>query len=406
MLITKAHGKENYNKNHCYQYDIRINNFEQDLKEAGLTQSAVDTLKVSDFEFKYLDKSDVNTCSIIKAFIIRHEWLGKMPHRPTHRFIATYQGIIAGVIIMATPNAFSNLLGKENRDKEKLISRGACISWSPKNLGSALVMFSIRWMVKNTPYRFFTAYSDTKARELGTIYQACNFTYLGQSSGARFEYFDPRNPDKGWFCDRLFRKTTSYKLYAQELGIDWDKTWSYRDKILWTKIPAEIKAALIQASKAHQARCHRRGLAPKHKYLYVLGASKRETKELKHKFNGLNPNLVNLDYPKSRVSKIEEFLKRPLTKRPSPCWPLSMDQIPSKKLYSIKEVSIMYGISQWLIYHHIKSDPTFPCVNVGIKKRFLIQLERFDKWLSIRSQMQTNKGHNLPSVSELLEVMA
>ena len=178
MLITKAHGKENYNKNHCYQYDIRINNFEQDIKDAGLTQSEVDALNVSDFEFKYLDKSDTDTCSIIKAFIIRHEWLGKMPHRPTHRFIATYKGIIAGVIVMATPNAFSNLLGKENRDKEKLISRGACISWSPKNLGSALVMFSIRWMVKNTPYRFFTAYSDTKARELGTIYQACNFTYL------------------------------------------------------------------------------------------------------------------------------------------------------------------------------------------------------------------------------------
>ena len=66
----------------------------------------------------------------------------------------------------------------------------------------------------------------------------------------------------------------------------------------------------------------------------------------------------------------------------------------------------MYGISQWLIYHHIKSDPTFPCVNVGIKKRFLIQLERFDKWLSTRSQLQTIKGHNLPSVNELLEVMA
>ena len=78
------------------------------------------------------------------------------------------------------PNAFSKLLGKNTNDLERLISRGACISWSPKNLGSAFLMWCLRWMVKNTDYRIFTAYSDPTARELGTIYQACNFYYLGQ----------------------------------------------------------------------------------------------------------------------------------------------------------------------------------------------------------------------------------
>lgn len=71
---------------------------------------------------------------------------------------------------------------------------------------------------------------------------------------------------------------------------------------------------------------------------------------------------------------------------------------------SIKEVAKMYGISQWLIYHHIKSDPTFPYVNVGIKKRLLIRPEDFDKWLLERSHRQMLKDHNLPSASELLEV--
>jgi hypothetical protein len=237
-------------------------------------------------------------CGKVKGFITRHEWLGKMPHRPTHRFIATYKGNLAGVIIMATPNAFSNLLGKEARDLEKLISRGACISWSPKNLASALVMYSIRWMVKNTSYRFFTAYSDTTARELGTIYQACNFTYLGQNSGARFDYFDQNNKSPEWFSDRIFRKTTNYKFYAHELGIEWEKAWSYRDKIFWHKVLVEIKAKLKQASKEHENRCLKRALPKKHKYLYILGANKRETKFLKKKFSVLNPNLVNLSYPK------------------------------------------------------------------------------------------------------------
>ena len=48
-------------------------------------------------------------------------------------------------------------------------------------------MFSIKWMAKNTPFRAFTAYSDPEAKELGTIYQACNFYYIGQSSGSQSE---------------------------------------------------------------------------------------------------------------------------------------------------------------------------------------------------------------------------
>lgn len=332
-----------------------------------------------------------------------------MPHRPTHRFIATYKGHLAGVIVMATPNAFSNLLGKENRDKEKLISRGACISWSPKNLGSALVMFSVRWMVKNTQYRFFTAYSDTEARELGTIYQACNFTYLGQNSGARFEYFDPNDPQKGWFSDRNFRKTTSYKKYATLLDIEWNNDWSYRDKIFWSKIPKDIVTQLKEDSKVHQANCQRRRVPRKHKYVYILGESKKETKILNQKFKELNPGKANLKYPKSRGPSLHgrsnEWIDlQKLTKRPTPCWPSNGEEKSSKKLYTIKEVAKMYGINQWLIYHHIKSDPTFPFVNVGVKKRFLINIERFDSWLENRSKKHVLESHNLPSSNELMEV--
>jgi hypothetical protein len=163
-----------------------------------LTKGEANKLRVRDFKFEYVAKYDRPRCQEIKAFVTRHEWLGKMPRRPTHRFVATYQGRLAGVIVLATPNSFSSLLGHEYRHLEKLISRGACISWSPRNLGSALVMFALRWMVKNSEFRIFTAYSDPEAGELGTIYQACNFTYLGQTYGARSEYLDPLNPSRGW----------------------------------------------------------------------------------------------------------------------------------------------------------------------------------------------------------------
>lgn len=397
--------KEDYNLSHCYQYQVRLQNLEKDLKESNLTQDELTKLTVKDFEFKFIPKDDKETCQKIKEFIERHEWLGKMPHRPTHRFIATYKGHLAGVIVMATPNAFSNLLGKENRDKEKLISRGACISWSPKNLASALVMYSIRWMVKNTEFRFFTAYSDVEARELGTIYQACNFTYLGQNSGARFEYFDPENREQG-FSDRNFRKTTSYKLYAEQQRIVWEKDWSHRDKIFWNKIPEDIIQKLKDASKLHQESCKRRKIPQKHKYVYVLGQSKHETKKLKAQFKSLNPDLVNLPYPKDRVPKNSGPQERPLTGRPHPWWPSNEEKILQKKFYSIKEVSKMYGISQWLIYHHIKSDPTFPYVNVGVKKRLLIDPGKLEEWLTNRTKVQTHEAHNLPTINELLGVSA
>ena len=100
---------------------------EADLIAANLTKHGVAQLRTGDFEFAYVDKQDKVLCTEIKDFIERHEWLGKLPNRPTHRFTARLRGsgILAGTIIMATPNAFSNLLGKTNRDKEKLISRAA-----------------------------------------------------------------------------------------------------------------------------------------------------------------------------------------------------------------------------------------------------------------------------------------
>lgn len=395
--------KEEYSLPHCYQYQIRLQNKYNDLNDSGLTSEETNRLRVADFEFKYVPKDEINTCQMIKEFIEKHEWLGSMPHRPTHRFIATYKGILAGVIIMATPNAFSNLLGKENRDLEKLISRGACISWSPKNLASALIMYSVKWMVKNTNYRFFTAYSDVEARELGTVYQACNFIYLGQNSGARFEYSDPRVSESG-FSDRIFRKSSSFKLYAKNLGINWEKDWSNRDKILWENIPEDVVQRLRKEGKRFQGACEKRPVPRKHKYLYILGRSKKETLKLKARFKELNQGFINIPYPKIRGPIISRPSENSLTERPQPCWPLIETKNFGKRFYSIKEVASMYGISQWLIYHHIKTDPTFPFVNVGIKKKLLIEPKAFEEWLSSRTRKQIHQDFNLPTAKELLEV--
>jgi len=241
---------KDYDKDNCWQYQIRVDNLEEDLIEIGLMDVEAKKLKISDFEFVYVPKENKKTCQAVVTFIKRNEWLGKLPTRPTHRFVAYYKGVMAGVVVMATPNAFSHLLGPGTKDLEKLISRGACISWSPKNLASALIMYGVKWMVANTQFRLFTAYSDPEAKELGTIYQACNFMYLGQKNGGSRVYFDPSTPHLGWISDRTFRRKRYYKRYAQNLGIEWQKEWEKPTYgIDWSKVPDEYEAQIRQASK-------------------------------------------------------------------------------------------------------------------------------------------------------------
>ena len=163
-------------------------------------------------------------------------------------------------------------------------------------------MKSVKWMVHNTDYRFFTAYSDPEAKELGTIYQACNFIYLGQTSGTAKQYFDPNNEKAGWFSDRDFRKRSKYRKYAKNIGIDkvqWDQ-WMKKYSPNWELIPPDIKQKIKAEEKNYRNSCLSRVVPPKHKYCYILGRTKGETKRLHNLFKKNSPKLYNLPYPTER----------------------------------------------------------------------------------------------------------
>lgn len=146
-------------------------------------------------------------------------------------------------------------------------------------------------MVANTEFRLFTAYSDPTAKELGTIYQACNFFYLGQKSGTVTRYV---NPYSGKIVsDRFFRQKSAYKRYALEMGIRWDRRW---DSDLGL-VPDDVMERLRERSRIVQASARKIEYPSKHKYAYVLGRDKRETKYLRKKFLSLNKVY---EYPKKR----------------------------------------------------------------------------------------------------------
>ncbi len=293
---------------HCHQYAIKLKNLAKDLNQFQLSEERAARIRITDLRFEFVEKSNLDECRKIAKFIEEHEWLKRMPNRPTHRFAAYYGNEIVAVNVLGTPYSKSSLLGRENWGLEKLIARGASISFAPKNIGSWLIKKSIDWMVQNTEFRFFTAYCDTEAFELGSIYQACNFIYLGKNSGGKTEYYDPAFPKRGWFSDRVARRAGQYKRFAKNLGIEWKAEWSSDCTMNWHLMPKVVEDVLKFSSKDYLNRCQVKFCVPKHKYIHIQGRDKRETRKLLEYFYATNPKLKpkgpnmrpGLPYPKVR----------------------------------------------------------------------------------------------------------
>ena len=276
---------DNFDKSWCYQYQRRLDTIEEDKINLGWTDKDIENIKLEDFTFQYIEtKEDKRKAT---EFIKRYEWLGTVGSYPTHWFSATYNGILGGVIIMGMPNSFSKLMGDNTKDIERLISRGASASWTPKNLGSKFLMWCIKWMVNNTQYRLFTCYSDLQAKERGAIYQALNFYFLGTKNGTNIRCVNPYNKDK-IISDRAFRRISFYKRYAKDLGIKWCDNWCSNSSMLWDNIPNSIEKKLRDYSKKMYKDATKITFPYKYKYAFVLGKNKRETKALRKIFEERN----------------------------------------------------------------------------------------------------------------------
>jgi len=152
-------------------------------------------------------------------------------------------------------------------------------------------------MAHHTQFRLFIGYSDPEAKEVGRVYQACNFMFLGHDYGTTVLYCDPERPDE-WFTDRHVRHRTAYQKYAAEAGIPWKDEWVEGHRLVWERIPPGFAAILKRKEEEYKSRCIERTAAPKGKYAYIEARTKQETIRLRRLFAELNPDLVNLPYPK------------------------------------------------------------------------------------------------------------
>jgi hypothetical protein len=120
------------------------------------------------------------------AIISKYEWLGTMPPGIRHCYGIFFASELGGAVAFGVE--YGENLGIWNRygytGKIIALLRGACVHWAHPHSASKLIRRSMDLLPGR--YKVVTATVDGTLGELGTIYQACNFAYVGiMRSGTR-----------------------------------------------------------------------------------------------------------------------------------------------------------------------------------------------------------------------------
>jgi hypothetical protein len=126
-----------------------------------------------------------------ESIIMKYEWLAsQIPpvKNPMGRGIQACYGLFLGKELIGANCLgtmgmnMGNICGKYLK-KTGYLMRGACAPYSPSNSASFLTRHTCRLAFQDFGWKVFFAYSDSEAGEMGTIYQACGWYYLGEGLG-------------------------------------------------------------------------------------------------------------------------------------------------------------------------------------------------------------------------------
>lgn len=215
-----------------------------------------ENISLDNAEFKRIDYLTA------KPIIEEHEWIGTMPLPKSCRFMfgVYFENILGGVTVFVEPS--TRQFNALHPRKVVQLNRGACVWWTPRNTASWLIMQSCNYL-KNENVKAVLAYCTPEAGEIGTIYQACNFSYVGQTIKS-----------KAYFLD-------NYWVSARTMS---DKvTWAKDKHPLWAEAFANIPV---------------REQKPKHRYIKLLG-NKNENRQFLKTYK-----YVVGTYPKRESSEV------------------------------------------------------------------------------------------------------
>jgi hypothetical protein len=131
-----------------------------------------------------------------KQIILKYEWLGTMGTTQYHYGIY-YDGVCAGVVCFGYFQAmntnsgghpYSPYVGEKYGKDGIQLTRGACVWWAHEHSGSKLIAFGLGEM-KKKGYKYVIAFSDPEAGEVGTLYQATNWFYLGATNVNHYDIY-------------------------------------------------------------------------------------------------------------------------------------------------------------------------------------------------------------------------
>ncbi len=167
-----------------------------------------------------------------EVIILRNEWLATMNRRGNAWYGLWFNvnGIptLAGVACFGPgPGSLAqNLCGVDNRAKTICLERGACEHWVPKNAASWFIPKAIAMAARDHGWRIFFAYSDEEAGEIGTVYQACNWHYLGKGNGRGGRpHRRWRTPEGKVVQSRQMRRPGRRLKRVDCLAMGWKEEW-------------------------------------------------------------------------------------------------------------------------------------------------------------------------------------
>lgn len=148
---------------------------------------------------------------VAELVISEYEWLGTMPAMSLYYYGIFFGSVCGGVVVYA-PEYGENLGvwdGHGYTGKIICLARGACAHWAHPHAGSRLIRRSMELLP--TRYEVITATTDHRAGEIGTIYQACGFHFVGAMSKRQREYIVLGKR----LSERIFLKRQKQSRYSE-----------------------------------------------------------------------------------------------------------------------------------------------------------------------------------------------
>lgn len=148
-----------------------------------------------------------------KHIIEKYEWMGCMSAVTWHCYGIYFDGNCAGVVCYGPE--YSENLGKQAREQGRkcadwskygfegcmiLLNRGACVHWAPPYAASHLIRKSMSMLPEK--YEVITATTDPLAGEVGTVYQAAGFYFVGSMRDSNANVSSKKLDRDAWVWNR------------------------------------------------------------------------------------------------------------------------------------------------------------------------------------------------------------